>query len=276
MRFMGSKEKIENCKIVLRGYPFDGTASFKSGQRFAPADVRLNSEGIESYSPRFNIDIEKDICFYDAKDLTLPFGNTEKSLEMIEKDAKSYFEKGFTLFSIGGEHLITLPLIKACFSIYPDLHLIHIDAHADLREEYLGEKLSHATVMKRILDFLPVKRFHQLFIRSGTREEFEFMQKNKTLKKNPENIARAIGEKTPVYITIDLDVLDPSVFPGTGTPEPGGIDFNTLIDTLERFKNLNIVGIDFVELSPDIDNTEISTITACKIIRECMGVVYGR
>ncbi len=276
MRFMGSKKSIEGCKIVLRGYPFDGTASFKSGQRFAPADIRLNSEGIETYSPYFDMDIEEDISFYDAKNLNLPFGNTEKALELIEKDAKQYFEKGHILFGIGGEHLVSLPLVKACHSVYPDLHLIHFDAHADLREDYLGEKLSHATVMRRILDFLPVERFHQLYIRSGTREEFKFMNENKTLKKNPENIVRLIGEKAPVYITIDLDVLDPSVFPGTGTPEPGGIDFNTLVDTLSRFKKLNIVGIDFVELSPDIDNTEISTITACKLIRECMGVVNGK
>ena len=275
MRFMGSKKEIEGCKIVLRGYPFDGTASFKSGQRFAPADVRLNSEGIETYSPLFDLDIERDIDFYDAKDLNLPFGNTEKALELIEKDAKSFFEKGHILFSIGGEHLVTLPIVKACHSVYKDLHLIHFDAHADLREEYLGEKLSHATVMRRILDFLPVENFHQFYIRSGTKEEFDFMRENKTLKKNPENVVRLIGEDAPVYITIDMDVLDPSVFPGTGTPEPGGIDFNTLVDALSRFKNLNIVGIDFVELSPDIDNTEISTITACKLIRECMGVIHA-
>ncbi len=276
MRFMGSKKNIENCKIVLRGYPFDGTASFKSGQRFAPADIRLNSEGIETYSPFFDIDIESDIDFFDAKDLSLPFGNTEKALEMIEEDAKKYFESGHILFGIGGEHLITLPLVKACHSVYPDLHLIHLDAHADLRDKYLGEKLSHATVMRRILDFLPTDRFHQFFIRSGTKEEFEFMRKNKTLKRNPENTVKLIGKKTPVYISIDMDVLDPSAFPGTGTPEPGGIDFNTLIDTLSRFKELNIVGIDFTELSPDIDNTVISTITACKIIRECMGVINGK
>ncbi len=276
MRFIGSKENIEGCSIVLRGYPFDGTASFKSGQRFAPSNIRLNSEGIETYSPNFNIDIEEDINFYDAKDLSLPFGNTTKSLELIEKDALNFFKEGYILFGIGGEHLVSLPLIRACHSIYKELNVVHIDAHADLREEYLGEKLSHATVIRRVLDFLPHKKIHQLFIRSGTGEEFKFMREKGTLKATPDEVLKDIGENTPVYITIDMDVLDPSVFPGTGTPEPGGIDFNTLIDTLSLFKNLNVVGMDFMELSPDIDNTEISSITACKLIRECMGVIHGK
>ena len=276
MRFMGSKETPDNCKVVLRGYPFDGTASYKSGQRFAPADIRLNSEGIETYSPLFQIDIEKDIDFYDAKDLSLPFGNTEKALELIEEDAKSFIEKGFVLFGIGGEHLVSLPLVKACFSRYPDMHLFHFDAHADLREEYLGEKLSHATVMRRILDFLPSERFHQFFIRSGTKEEFEFMKEKGTLKSDLKSVLDKLGANTPVYITVDMDVLDPSVFPGTGTPEPGGIDFNTLVKSLALFKGKNIIGMDFMELSPDIDNTVISTITACKLIRESLGVVYAK
>jgi len=274
MRFMGSLPVLDKAKIVLRGYPYDGTCSYKPGSRFAPEEIRTHSEGVETYSPLFDKDIEEDVLFFDALNCEFPFGNREKVLDLIEKDAKSYFEKDKILFSIGGEHLVSLPLIKACFERYADLVVLHFDAHMDLREDYLGEKLSHATVMKRVLDFLPKENFHQFGIRSGTRNEYKFSYDNKFLKESISQILDSITNK-PIYVSIDMDVLDPSVFPGTGTPEPGGWQFNKLIGELKQLKGLNIVGADFVELAPNYDTTSVSTIVAVKLIREMLVIANG-
>lgn len=273
MKFMGSLEEIDNAKIVLRGYPYDGTCSYKPGSRFAPQEIRSHSEGVETYSPMFNVDIE-DIPFFDAFDLEFPFGNRDKVLSLIERDSAEYFNKNKILFSMGGEHLVSLPIIKSCFKKYPELNVVQFDAHMDLREDYLGESLSHATVMRRVLDFLPKNNFYQFGIRSGTKEEYIFSKENAFLKESVSQIIEKFRNK-PVYITIDMDILDPSVFPGTGTPEPGGWQFNKLIYQLKLLKGLNIVGVDFVELAPNYDTTSVSTITAIKLIREMLVIANG-
>lgn len=273
MRFMGSLSTIENAKIVLRGYPYDGTSSYKPGSRFAPIEIRNHSEGVETYSPLFDKDIE-DIPFFDDYDLELPFGNREKVLKLIKEDVNKYLDKDKILFSIGGEHLVSFPIIKSYFEKYGEICVIQFDAHMDLRDDYLGEKLSHATVMKRVLDFLPIENFHQIGIRSGTKEEYHLSKKYGFLKEIDSNLLHKLKNK-PIYITIDMDVLDPSIFPGTGTPEPGGLNFNQLIGNLKKLMGLNIVGVDFVELSPNYDNSSVSTITAVKLIREMLVIVNG-
>jgi agmatinase len=265
---------MENAKIVLRVNPYDGTCSYKPGSRFAPSEIRVHSEGVETFSPLFNKDIEEDVLFYDDFDCEFPFGNREKVLDIIESDAKRYFGKNKILFSIGGEHLVSLPLIKACFEKYGDLTVLHFDAHMDLRENYLGERLSHATVMKRVLDFLPKENFFQLGIRSGTKDEYNFSLSNNFLKDSVSQIKEKIKNK-PLYISIDMDVLDPGVFPGTGTPEPGGWQFNRLMEELKQLQGLNIVGADFVELAPNYDTACVSTIVAVKLIREMLVIANG-
>lgn len=273
-RFMGSREGLDGASIVLRGYPYDGTCSYKPGSRFGPAEIRNHSEGIETYSPQFDVDIE-DIPFFDAGDLEFPFGDRDGVLERIELDAESLISQGFVLFGIGGEHLVSLPIIRSAASNHPDLNVFHFDAHMDLREHYLKDHLSHATVMRRVLDFLPADQLHQFNIRSGTREEWVFSRKNGLLKGHPCDVLSQLDRETPIYVSIDLDVLDPSVFPGTGTPEPGGLSFIQLVEQLAAFRERNIIGVDFVELAPNIDPTGVSTIVAAKLIREMMGIVHG-
>jgi len=273
MRFMGSIDDFKSAKIVLRGYPYDGTCSYKPGSRFAPNEIRAHSEGVETYSPLFDIDIE-DIKFFDDLDLEFPFGNRDKVLAMIEEDVSNYLVENKIIFSIGGEHLISLPIIKSYVNKFSDLMVLQFDAHMDLRESYLGEKLSHATVMKRVLDFLSTDNFYQFGIRSGTKEEYCFSKEKCFLKGSVSQIVEKLKSK-PVYISIDMDILDPSVFSGTGTPEPGGWQFNKLISELSYLKGLNIVGVDFVELSPNYDLSSVSTITAVKLIREMLVIAGG-
>lgn len=269
--FIGFDQEYDTSPIVLVGIPFDGTTSFRPGTRFAPAVVRPDSYGLETYSPYLDLDME-DYNLCDLGDIELPFGNTTKALKTIYKTFDQIIRDGKRPLTIGGEHLVSLPIIEAFSKIYPDLCIIHFDAHTDLREDYMGEPLSHASVIRRAWDILGDNRIFQFGIRSGTKVEFSWAKSHTYLQPfNLDSLEEIIIQlqNRPVYITIDLDVLDPSIFPGTGTPEPGGIDFNTLIFAIKQFTKLNhIVGADVVELSPHYDISGVSTATCCKVIRE--------
>ena len=263
--FLGCNKDIKDADILLIGIPYDGTSSFRPGSRFAPNAIRETSYGIETYSPIFDKDIEEDLSICDIGDMELPFGNFQKATYIIEKKLEEIPSK--KVVSIGGEHLITLPIVKHFYKKYNDIYLIHFDAHADLRDDYLGEKLSHATVIRRIAEIIGFEKVFQYGIRSGTKDEYNLIKKHKTLNRSIDEIKNIIG-KSHVYISVDLDVLDPSIFPGTGTPEPGGFSFNELINFIRQLDSLNIVGCDVVELSPHYDNSGVSTIVAAKVIRE--------
>lgn len=269
--FIGFEDNFEESTAVLFGVPFDGTTSFKPGARFAPSAMREDSWAIESYSPYFNKDLE-DLKLFDYGNLELPFGDKKKALRMIQDFTQKIIDANKIPIMIGGEHLVSLAPVKALSKKYKDLNIIHFDAHTDLREDYLGEALSHATVLRRIYDQVGDGKVNQFCIRSGLKEEFEWAKKHVHLEKftynTLESCVRRLKEK-PVYITIDLDVLDPSVFPGTGTPEPGGIDFHQMLDIIQKLSKLdNVVGMDVVELSPKYDASGISTAVACKTLRE--------
>lgn len=269
--FIGFGDDFEESKAVLFGAPFDGTTSFKPGARFAPNVMREDSWAIESYSPYQDKDLE-DLKLFDYGNLELPFGDKKNALRMIQEHVQKIVDANKIPIMIGGEHLVSLAPVKALSKKYDDLHIIHFDAHTDLREDYLGEALSHATVIRRIYDQVGDGKINQFCIRSGLKEEFEWAKKHVHLEKftynTLESCVRRLKDK-PVYITIDLDVLDPSVFPGTGTPEPGGIDFHQMLEIISILSNLdNVVGMDVVELSPKYDASGISTAVACKTLRE--------
>ncbi len=269
--WLGSVNEIEKADCIMVGLPYDGTCSFRPGTRFAPQEIRLASQGIETYSPILGKDLSES-KFYDAGELEFQPANKEDTLFKIERAAREVFFENKKWLGVGGEHLITLPAVKACFEKHPDVAIIQFDAHADLIKDYMGEKLSHATVIRRISEFINPKNIIQTGIRSGTKEEFQWIMKNKTLFNSDEEFINRIKNlnDTPVYLTIDLDVLDPSVLKGTGTPEPGGMSFKELAGRFIALKNLNIVGADIVELSPHYDPSGVSTITAAKVIREVL------
>ena len=266
--WMNSCEIFDESSWVMVGIPYDGTCSFRPGARFGPELARLASFGLESYSPYQDKDLE-DISFYDAGELDLPFGNRDESLAVIGLAARETLAAGKKWLGIGGEHLVTYPVIQEYSQRYNDLAILHFDAHADLRQDYLGEELSHATVIRRSVDIVGADNLAQIGIRSGTKEEFNWMKENKTLIFSKGDISDTFKSRS-IFITIDLDVLDPSLISGTGTPEAGGLTFNQLIDWLLVFKDCNIVGADIVELSPHYDPTGVSTHTAAKVIREVL------
>lgn len=271
--FIACDREYSEADTVIFGAPFDGTTSYRPGTRFASKYIRGESYGIETYSPYQDKDLA-DLAVFDGGDLDFPFGNTEKVLQMIEEYADGVLEDGKMPIMIGGEHLVTLGAVRAALRKYPRLCIIHFDAHADLRDEYLGEKLSHACVLRRCHDLTGDGRIFQFGIRSGERDEFKFAAEHTRMSRfnfsGLENICRALKDK-PVYFTIDLDVLDSSVFPGTGTPEAGGVSFNELVDAVITVGRLtNVVAADINELSPPYDPSGVSTAAACKILRELL------
>lgn len=274
--FIGCDCEYEDSKIVLFGAPFDSTTSFRPGTRFAAQAMRSESFGIETYSPYQDKDL-LDIKVFDSGDLELPFGNPQQALSDIEERTEIILNDGKIPCMIGGEHLVTLGAVRAVCGKYEDLHIIHFDAHADLRDEYLGVQLSHACVLHRCWDIVGDGKIFQFGIRSGDRDEFEFAKKHTYMNKFNFDTLKEIVQKighNPVYFTLDLDVLDPSQFPGTGTPEAGGVTFTEIMEAVKEVSNLNIVGFDINELSPVYDQSGRSTALACKLLREILLYFY--
>ena len=272
--FIGCDATYEDAKIVLFGAPFDSTTSFRPGARFGPSAMRHESFGLETYSPYQDADLT-DYGVFDSGDLELCFGNTEAALKDIEERTQTILSDGKLPLLLGGEHLVTLGAFRAILKQFPDVHIIHFDAHADLRDTYLGAKLSHACVLRRCHDLIGDGRIHQFCIRSGEREEFRFAKAHTdmhplTLDGLSDCVATLQTSSTPVYFTIDMDCLDPSVFPGTGTPEAGGISFLQLLEAIQEVAKCRIVGADVNELAPMLDTTGVSTATACKVLRELL------
>lgn len=273
INFIAAEADFDEARAVIFGAPFDGTTSFRPGTRFGPGAIRAESDGIETYSPYQNKDLE-DIAVFDSGDLLLPFGNTEAVLDMICARTAEILEAGKMPVMLGGEHLVTLGAVRAMVQKYPELHIIHFDAHTDLRDDYLGERLSHATVIRRCHDLLGDGRIHQFGIRSGERAEWDFAFAHTDFHpfnvKDVLDVVLALGSDVPVYVTLDLDVLDPSLFCGTGTPEAGGVFFQDLEEALLALEALNVVGFDMNELSPHYDASGVSTAVACKVLREML------
>lgn len=268
--FLGCDNDYEESGIVIFGAPFDSTTSYRPGTRFASRTMRAESYGLETYSPYQNLDLE-DYAVFDAGDLELCFGDTELALNAITELTRTILNDGKLPMMIGGEHLVTLGAVRAVAEKYPDLHIIHFDAHADLRDDYLGARLSHASVIHRVWDIVGDGKIFQFGIRSGDRAEIEWGRDHVSTRffdfEGLEKVIEKLKGK-PVYFTLDLDVLDPSVFPGTGTPEAGGADFKELLAAVMKLGELNIVGTDINELSPPLDSSGASTAVALKIWRE--------
>ena len=274
--FLGCDNEFSESRIVIFGAPFDSTTSYRPGARFAPRHMRAESYGLETYSPYQGLDLE-DTKIFDSGDLELPFGDTEAALSDITERAREILAADKLPLMLGGEHLVTLGAVRAVAEKYDDLYIIHFDAHADLRDDYLGARLSHACVLRRCWEIVGDDRIFQFGIRSGDRAELEWGREHiKTRLFDFEGLAE-LAEKLKgknVYLTIDLDVLDPSVFPGTGTPEAGGVTFRELLDAVLTAARLNIVGMDINELAPMLDQSGASTAVALKVMRELMLAVY--
>ncbi len=271
--FMGAKRNPDNCSIGIFGVNYDGTCSFKPGARFGPEAIRQVSICLETYCPKLDKDL-KDVNYVDFGSIVIDKNESESIIESVKSATNYLISKSLSPIMLGGEHSITRGAIEALVKKYPDLILIQLDAHADLRESYIGNKHSHACAMKRCLEVLPEKKILQVGIRSGTKEEFQFMHDNNQLVNflpggNTQEFKKALlpFSNSPLYLTIDLDWFDPSLLAGTGTPEPGGFFWNDFEEILKTLKDFRIVASDIVELSPEIDKSGVSSIVAAKVLR---------
>jgi agmatinase len=271
--FFSSTDSYDKSDLILLGIPMDYTASNIPGSRFAPKRIRELSYTLENYSPIFDDFIDEK--FYDAGDIVLPWGNTGKSIKFIEETAKGILADGKKIVSIGGDHLITYPVVKEYAEKYKDLVVLQFDAHTDLREEWNNEKYSHATVLRLVHDMIKKGSLYQFGIRSGSKEEFDFAKKHCHIYKNNvyEPLKKVLGNLSnkDVYITIDIDVLDPAFAPGTGYIEAGGISSKELLDSVSILlleSNVNVVGADVVEVCPPTDNSDRTSAIAAKLLRE--------
>ena len=270
--FICCDNEYDESSIVVFGAPFDSTTSFRPGTRFASAVMRNESFGIETFSPYQDKDLE-DLNIFDGGDLELSFGDSNSALNDIETYVGKVLSDSKVPFMIGGEHSVTLGAVRAVAKKYPDLHIVQFDAHTDLREDYLGQVYSHASVIRRCWDIVGDNKIFQFGIRSGEKVEFEWAKEHvHTTRFNFDGLDEIIEKLKgkPVYFTLDLDVLDPSEFPGTGTPESGGVTFVELHNAIRKLSVLNIVGLDMNELSPIYDQSGQSTALACKLLREIL------
>lgn len=271
--FMGCTNDYDRASLVIFGAPMDFTVSFRPGTRFGPAHIRQVSVGLEEYSPHLQRDLT-DYAYYDAGDIGLPPGRVEESLSRIGTAVKRVLADGKFPLMLGGEHLVTLPAVECAARFYPELVVVHFDAHADLRDEYFNDRLSHATVMRRVAEVVGGQNLFQFGIRSGTREEFTYARDNTHLFPGeligPLSGVREQLKGRPVYLTLDIDVVDPAYAPGTGTPEPGGCTPQEVFRALYRLSGLNVVGMDLVEVSPVYDPTERTSLLAAKLVREAI------
>ncbi|MFU2016396.1 agmatinase [Peribacillus butanolivorans] len=274
--FIKSHPSFEESEAVLYGMPMDWTVSFRPGSRFGPTRIREVSIGLEEYSPYLDRELE-EVKFYDAGDIPLPFGNPQRSIDMIEKFVDGVLDAGKFPLGMGGEHLVTWPVIKAMYKKYPDMAIIHMDAHTDLREDYEGEPLSHASIIRKSAELIGPKNVYSFGIRSGLKEEFQWAKENgmhiskfEVLEPLKEVLPKLAGR--PVYVTIDIDVLDPAHAPGTGTVDCGGITSKELLASIHEIarSEINVVGCDLVEVAPIYDPSEQTANTASKLIREML------
>ena len=273
--FIGCEADYRDADIALFGAPYDSTTSFRPGARFGSRAIRQESYGLELYSPYQDRELT-DCAVFDSGDLELPFGDPVEPLRLIRERTQTILRDGKRPFLLGGEHLVTLGAVEAAAEQFPDLNIIHFDAHADLRDDYLGVRLSHACVMRRCWDILGDGRIFQFGVRSGDRTEFSWSRDNSHVHTQLFDFAglRQVLDRLsgkPVYLTVDLDVLDPSAFPGTGTPEAGGVTFSALLNAvLCVIAKANVVACDVTELAPNLDTSGVSTATACKLVREML------
>jgi len=264
--FLGAREQARP-KVIIVGAPYDATSSFRRGSRHAPAAIRRASQSIETYSPVLRRDLE-EAGLADGGDLDLERLAPE---EAVDRVAERVAGAGEALpLVIGGEHTVTLGAVRTLVARYPDLAVLQVDAHTDLRDSYEGRRVCHATVMRRILDLLRPDAVAAVGLRAGTAEEFRLAESLCWSSRGPVIPAGVWSwlARRHVYITIDIDAIDPAYAPGTGNPEPEGITPGDLLSLVRRLGTLPVVGGDLVEVSPPYDPSGRTAVLAAVLIRE--------
>lgn len=272
--FYGGTETIEEADIVLAGFSYDCTASFRAGTRFGPRDLRVYpGDGLETFSFYFGEDIE-EVAYHDAGDMDPVYGDPMPMIETYHSAAGELITEDRRLIAIGGEHLVTYPFFLATKEVHGDFTMVHLDAHADLAVvNHVGSRVSHGTVMNLCLE-AGLEKLVQYGIRSGTREEWDMRLNDHRIipAAGFDELEDSLDEGERIYLSIDVDFFDPAFVPGTGTPEAGGASFSDYVAILKmlRRKKVQIIGADIVELAPELDPSRNSTVFVGKVLRELL------
>ncbi len=279
-RFIACTRSPDEAQIVFFGVPFEGTVNLRKGADRGPLDLRLASDSIETYSPALGRDLE-DLAMADLGDCELPDAPPRAQLEAAREEIRRFWRPGLRPVMLGGDHTATLPVIEVLAAAVPGLRILHIDAHPDTREEFLGERFCYASAMARVMEVVPPERVFQVGMRTGSREEFERRLPNffpVTAIAPADAVRKILPElrRHPLYVTIDIDVLDPSEAPGTGSPEPGGLRVPEVVELIRLLQGCEVVGTDLVEVAHAHDPSGRTGIAGSWILREAILTWWGK
>jgi agmatinase len=279
-RFIACERSLSDGRIIVYGIPFEGRVNLRKGADAGPRDLRLASDSIETYSPWVDRDLE-DLALADIGDCELPAGaSPREQLDAARQQIEAWWRPGLLPFMLGGDHTATVPVIEALAPSFPDLRILQLDAHPDTREEFLGERYNYASAMARVMDVIGAERVYQVGIRTGSREEYVNRRPHfhPIMTGHPVDVVRRLRPELgrhPLYVTIDVDVLDPSEAPGTGSPEPGGLRVPDLIEIVRMVGDCRVIGGDLVEVAHAWDPSGRTGIAAAGVIREALLTWWG-
>ncbi|NQT33631.1 agmatinase [bacterium] len=273
-RFIGALPPGERGEAALVGVPFDGTSSHRPGSRFGPKAIREGSMSLETFGPYYDRDLE-NMDIVDMGDLEVDQDSVERMIEQVYTVVGDILDKNMKPIILGGEHTVTIGVVKRMVEKYPDLVILQLDAHAHSREEYLGDKVSHATVMSRIVELISLERLYRLGVRAGSKEAFikhgiDLPLGFEGSAREVEAVMKSMPGDVPLYVTLDLDVFDPSLVPGVGNPAPMGMTYREFMQLVRKLAWRNLVGFDVVELAPQYDHTGVSAVVAATAVRDLM------
>ena len=280
--FTGISSAYDKSRFVFFGVPYDKTSTYKAGSRFAPGALRDVSANMELYSVRSKVDLEQ-VAVHDWGDVDI-VENLVETLGRVKSVCSELLDSNKIPIMAGGEHSIT----KAAADILPeDTGLLSFDAHLDLRDEFLGERLSHATFMRRVSEKLGSNHIMEVGIRAFSTPELDFARKSGVTMITPQDLRETGISKTAQrirgflsgfsqsYVTVDIDVLDPAFAPGVGNPEPDGISTDELLTLVDASMQKNTVGFDLVEVSPQLDSGQTAAV-GVKVIFEAIAALSTR
>jgi len=279
-RFIACQAALAEARIAVFGIPFEGTVNLRHGADRGPLDLRVASDSIETYSPALDRDLE-DLTMADIGDCELGSGTPREQLLRARDEVAAFWRPGLVPVMLGGDHTATVPVIEVLAAAIPDLAILQLDAHPDLREEFLGERYNYASAMARVMDVVPPERVYQVGMRTGAREEYQRKAPHlyPSHAVHPVEAVRGLVPelaRRPLYVTMDVDVLDPAEAPGTGSPEPCGLRASELVEIVRLLAPCQVVGTDLVEVAHAWDPSGRTGITASWILREAVLTWWGR
>jgi len=281
-------DQVERADVAVVGVPFDSGVSYRPGARFGPAAVREASRLLRPYHPELDVSPFAEKQVVDAGDIAVNPFNIGEAIETLQQEAEALQADGTRLVTVGGDHTIALPLLRAVAKKHGPVALLHFDAHLDTWDTYFGEPYTHGTPFRRaseegILDTSALSHvgtrgplYGKRDLEEDRRLGFGIVTSGDVMRRGVAETVDALRQRIgdrPLYVSVDIDVLDPAHAPGTGTPEAGGMTSRELLEILRGLRDLNLVGADVVELAPAYDHAEITAIAASHVAYDLVSLL---